>query len=89
MFKHIVTLVTVSAILVGCGKPAESMTVKGAGFEVEKLFTHEDCTVYRFEDAGQYRYYTNCKAANQSTTMWNEGCGKNCSRDVEITSVGE
>lgn len=89
MFKHIALIVSASVMLLGCGKPAESTAVKGAGFVVEKLFTHEDCTVYRFEDAGHYRYYTNCKATKQSSTMWNEGCGKNCNRDVEILSVGE
>lgn len=89
MFKHIVAIIAVSTILVGCGKPAERMVIKGAGFEVETLFTHEGCTVYRFSDAGQLRYYTNCKSEQRTTTMWREGCGKNCSRDVEITTVGE
>lgn len=84
MFKHIVAIIAVSAVLVGCEKPAESMTVKGAGFAVETLFTHEDCTVYRFSDAGRLRYYANCKSG-QHTTMWRERRG----HDVEITTVGE
>lgn len=89
MFKHITAIIAVSTVLVGCEKPAESMTIKGAGFKVETLFTHDDCTVYRFSDAGHFRYYTNCKSGQNSTTMWNEGCGKNCRRREEITTVRE
>ena len=87
MFKHIVAIIAVSTVLVGCEKPAESMTIKGAGFKVETLFTHEGCTVYRFSDAARFRYYANCESGPRSTTMWTESCGKNCEHDVEITTV--
>lgn len=30
-------------------------------FEVEHLFTHDGCKVYRFQDRGQ-RYFTNCSS---------------------------
>lgn len=87
MFKHIAAIIAVSTILVGCEKPAEHTTIKGAGFKVETLFTHEGCTVYRFADDLRFRYYANCKSG-QHTTMWTESCGKNCQHDVEITTMG-
>lgn len=68
------------AVLAGCSKPAETSTTVGVEFTVDKLFTHEGCTVYRFTDGGNARYYTNC----QGSTSWQESCGKSCTRQVGI-----
>lgn len=68
------------AALAGCNKPAETSTAVGREFVVDKLFTHEGCTVYRFEDGGNKRYFTNCNGSMN----WRESCGKNCSRQVGI-----
>lgn len=57
-------------------------TVTGAS--VEKLFTVDGCSVYRFSDAGRRVYFTNCRG----NTQWKETCGKNCYRDV-IVSGGD
>lgn len=65
--------------LVGCTKQAEHSSAAGREFTVDKLFTHEGCTVYRFYDGGN-RYYTNCSGS----TSWKENCGKGCTRDVNI-----
>ena len=74
------------AMVAGCDKPAESVVRTGAGFTVERLFTHEGCTVFRFEDGGSSRYFTRCDGiAAQSTTTWQESCGKNCTRHVEVS----
>lgn len=67
-------------LLAGCSKPAETSTAVGREFTVDKLFTHEGCTVYRFYDGGNARYYTNC----QGSTSWTEQCGKGCTRQVGI-----
>lgn len=67
-------------LLSACGKPAETSTAVGKEFVVDKLFTHEGCTVYRFEDGGNKRYYTNC----QGSTSWQESCGKGCNRQMGI-----
>lgn len=67
------------AVLSGCGKPAETRTAVGREFVVDKLFTHEGCTVYRFYDGGT-RYFTNCSGS----TSWTEQCGKGCTRQVGI-----
>ena len=74
------------AMVAGCDKPAESIVRTGVEFTVERLFTHEGCTVFRFKDGGSNRYFTRCDGiAAQSTTTWQESCGKNCTRPVEVS----
>jgi hypothetical protein len=53
-------------LLVGCAGEPEQTTPVSKDFKVDRLFTHEGCTVYRFEDAGYLRYFTNC----QGGTSW-------------------
>ena len=77
--KTVLTILAL-ALLAGCSKPAETSTSVGVKFVVDKLFTHEGCTVYRFEDGGSKRYFTNCNGS----TSWQENCGKNCTRQVGI-----
>lgn len=65
--------------LASCAKkgsyvPAEG-TVGDANFRVNKLFTTEGCTVYRFYDNGNSHYFTNCTATVSQHT---ESCGKSC-----------
>lgn len=69
----------------GCTNQAESSTAAGVEFQVDRLFTHDQCTVYRFRDGGTSRYFARCEgtAATGSTT-WRESCGKNCSRDMGV-----
>lgn len=77
--------------LVGCSRRAESSAPAGvvvdgvAEFRVERLFTHDGCTVYRFRDSYE-RYFTRCDGvAARSDTQWSESCGKNCSREVSVS----
>ena len=81
--KLIVALLA-SVALTACsgGKPEETRAV-GVDFQVDKLFTTDGCTVYRFADAGAYRYFTNCTGS----TSWRESCGKHCTRDVAVEGV--
>lgn len=68
-------------LAVGCAKPAqESSATANADFRVDKLFTHEGCTAYRFHDAGEYVYYTVCDRGQITSTIRQnqESCGKNC-----------
>jgi len=58
--------------LTGCsGKPEESTTINGE-YTVERLFTHDGCTVYRFRDPGS-RYFTNCQGSTSWSTTQNSG----------------
>ena len=77
--KVFMLVVFVSA-LSGCNKAPESTTRVGSDFEVGKLFTIDNCTVYRFQDGGRARYFTNCKGS----INWTEGCGKNCSQEMSV-----
>ena len=92
MNTKIMLSLTVLAMVAGCNKPAESVVRTGMEFTVERLFTHEGCTVFRFEDGGSNRYFTRCDGiAAQSTTTWHdtttrhESCGKGCTRLVEVS----
>ena len=86
MNTKIMLSLTVLAMVAGCNKPAESVARTGMGFTVERLFTHEGCTVFRFEDGGNNRYFTRCDGITaQSTTTWQESCGKSCTREIEIS----
>lgn len=76
--KYILALMAAVA-LSACTKQAETSTQVGREFVVEKLFTHDGCTVYRFVD-GNTRYFTNCSGS----TTWHESCGKNCTREQGV-----
>jgi hypothetical protein len=62
MKKFIITLALLT-ILTGCTKQAESSSAAGVEFRVDRLFTHDSCTVYRFSDSGIYRYFVKCEGA--------------------------
>lgn len=76
------TLLIILAVvaLSACSKQAETSTAVGAEFVVDRLFTHDGCTVYRFSDGGYNRYFTNCSGS----ATWQESCGKGCNREVTI-----
>ena len=73
------TLLT-ALVLAGCEQQAETSAHAGVDFVVEKLFTHDGCSVYRFRDSGYKRYFTNCTGS----TSWSENCGKGCVRTTGI-----
>lgn len=67
--------------LAGCQGEAESTTRAGSDFNVDRLFKVDGCTVYRFQDGGRARYFTNCGGS----TQWEENCGKHCSQQSGVT----
>ena len=81
--KTLVTILLASVALVGCQKPAEESQRKG-DFKVEKLFTYEGCSVYRFYD-DRTVYYTNCNGQTQSS----HSCGKGCSTTDIVSTTKE
>ena len=76
----IILALAIALALTGCTKPAETSTQVGLEFVVDKLFTHEGCTVYRFSDGGHSRYFTNCSGS----VSWAESCGKGCTRSMNV-----
>jgi uncharacterized protein YceK len=84
--KKIFLALALLLTLAGCNsKEPESAAQVNVNFTVDKLFTHEGCTVYRFMDAGRERYYTNCKGSSQ----WEESCGNNCNRSAGVSGGGQ
>ena len=70
------------ALLLGAcdrGEPAlESRPTDNANFDVQRLFTVDGCTAYRFVDARRYRYFVRCAPDDRVTTLneWREPRGK-------------
>lgn len=53
-------------ILSACRYESQSTEKKTNGIEVELLFEHDGCKVYRFYD-GRTVYYTDCRGTTQSS----------------------
>ncbi len=84
------TLIVAALALAVAGcmrKPVETGKSDNAEIPVDRLFTKDGCTVYRFVDGGNSRYFVRCDGAASSSTGWNESCGKSCSRPVDIPTV--
>jgi outer membrane biogenesis lipoprotein LolB len=72
-------------LLSACSGKAESTAQSTNGeFQVERLFDADGCTVYRFQDAGYFRYFSKCPGAI-SQTNWKESCGKSCTREEGVS----
>ena len=74
-------------ILISCAKDPEQSTQVNGQFSVDKLFTKDNCTVYRFMDAGRYVYYTDCHGSTEWSTS--ENCGKNCTTTYDHSVQGD
>jgi len=58
--------------LAGCQKAAEATTRVASDFNVDRLFTIEGCTVYRFWDGGSGRYFKSCAGSTPWRELWQE-----------------
>ena len=71
--------------LMSCGTdPVNTKATNNPDVNVSLLFEHDGCKVFRFWDR-TYHYYVVCSKAN-AQTLSQESCGKNCTRDEEITT---
>lgn len=82
-------ILTALVLLAGCKSERipEASAPVGVGYRVDRLFTHEGCTVFRFVDGGYSRYFTRCDSAAAAGVSWTESCGKNCTRTESIPTV--
>lgn len=72
----------------GCLQPAVAVqATNNASIDVEQLFTHDGCRVYRFRDGG-YHYFVRCDGAASAATVTPVRCGKHCVRDEAIATDG-
>lgn len=65
--KNIKLILSASILVLSSCSGSKSIPISKAAaannssYEVEYLFEHEGCKVYRFLDAGNYVYFTNCQ----------------------------
>lgn len=65
--KKIIAFAAFALALSGCARdPIETSRTDNPQINVEKLFEHEGCSVYRFLDGGHFVYYSNCKGTTQA-----------------------
>jgi len=80
--------IALAVLLSGCNKaPVSVAKTDNANIEVERLFEHDGCVVYRFRDDGE-RYFVKC-ASGEDRAEWKHvySCGKTtCVRDEAITT---
>lgn len=77
--KHLT--IAICLLLAACQKDAVSVSrTDNADIQVEELFTHNGCTVSRFQDSGYSHYFADCRGTLTSTHS--EYCGKGCQRTV-------
>jgi hypothetical protein len=76
------------ALASGCVQnPISVHSTNNVDVPVEKLFTHEGCTVYRFRD-GNYHYYVRCDGVGTATTQSMGRCGKGCGETIPTFVAG-
>lgn len=63
------SIITLAVLLLGCGKSAqETVQTSNGDFRVGLLFEADGVKVYRFSDAGAYRYYAVSKSGSTHTS---------------------
>jgi hypothetical protein len=78
-----------AVIVTGCMPvdPISQHATNNPNVNVELLFSHEGCDVFRFRDPA-YHYYVRCSGVGvQAQTTQQVSCGKNCSREEAIQTI--
>lgn len=82
--KNIIAVCIAVALSACTGKPIETTRTDNTDFSVDFLFEKDGCYVYRFYDAGNYRYFSRCPGALKSEVSARVGCGKGCTTEQAI-----
>lgn len=79
-----IVLLSLLVAITGCVKQSEYSEQVGPekAYKIERLFTFEGCTIYRFNDSGRTIHYTNCKGS----TLESHSCGKSCSEETQVNT---
>ena len=89
MFRSLLVL-SLAVLLAGCAAdPQASAASANAKVPVVKLTEFDGCTVYRFHDAGHYRYVAKCEQAVPATVSTQVSCGKHCTRPDGLLVVSD
>jgi hypothetical protein len=60
----------------GClTEPLATVPTNNAGIQVDLLFEHDGCRVYRFRDIS-YHYFAKCDGAGPNASILPDQCGK-------------
>jgi len=70
MIKYLILFLL---ILIGCREnPVATIKTNNPKIEIDKLFTHKGCSVYRFFDR-EYHYFADCRGSVSSDKETNDG----------------
>lgn len=86
--KTFALILMVAALLsmAGCAADPVSMTsTTNPKVPVSLLFENEGCKVYRFEDAGHFHYYANCKGSTVTILTESQSEGKTTRPNQMVT----
>jgi hypothetical protein len=87
-----ILLIFVMLYLTSCGgaiqRPIE-VNITSNKFQVELLFEHDGCKVYRFNDFGKSVYYTNCQGSTTWQTTRHVGKAIHTEQHSVPTSISE
>lgn len=62
--KKFILILVVSLLFISCVEKAQE-SVQLGNFKNELLFETDGCKMYRFQDAGRYIYWSNCRGKVQ------------------------
>lgn len=81
--RRLALITAVALPLVACeAEPVSTQSSDNPQVPVSHLLTIEDCKVYRFDDANNWRYVTICPNSVMTGSDRTESCGKSCTRTV-------
>lgn len=87
-----VSILILLALLMGCeSKSLEKQKTNNQKYEVDFLFEHDGCKIYRFYDRGSSRYFVKCANGDSKTisTHTTGGKSKTIHNDDIPTGTGQ
>lgn len=73
------------AILVECGVQEQGKeNTSNPNIQIDFLFEHDGCRIYRFFDAGKRYFFSDCRGRISG----NVSCGKNCEQPIQTENFG-
>lgn len=76
-------LIAILLSIAGCENQAVGTSdTSNRQIQVDNLFSHDGCTIYRFHDGGYLHYYAKCDNSAEVTNRYS--CGKSCTIEDSI-----